>query len=156
MTYQILLNKEKAIALVSPEDFGYLSQFCWYLHQGRNTYYAFRKCSGRKVYMHREILLLQGKDPILVDHRDGNGLNNRRDNLRPGSPSLNALNRHVIQSNALGVPGIYERKGRYIARLCSKYLGSFGSLDEASLAYTTAKANLLDTLGANLENQNLR
>lgn len=144
---RILLNKAKAIALVSPEDFDYLSQFVWYLHEGQYTNYAFRKYKRLKIYMHREVMLLQGGCPSLVDHIDGKGLNNQRYNLRPGSPRLNALNRHVIPRNAAGFTCVRKRGNRYEAKLCNKYIGSFTTPEEASEAYLAAKKNLIESLG---------
>jgi hypothetical protein len=81
-------TRDKA-ALVDDEDFEYLSQWQWFYHKptGAKTGFAVRyESSGgshRKIFMHRAIAqrckrIVRGK----VEHMDGNGLNNRRDNLK--------------------------------------------------------------------------
>jgi hypothetical protein len=76
------------VAVVDEEDFDRLNKHKWYACKNGNTFYALRKSNvnGKRltILMHREILGLKPGDPG-VDHRDGNGLNNRRKNLRLAS-----------------------------------------------------------------------
>lgn len=83
MTKELLLGQNK-IALVDDSDFEYLNQYHWYCRQDGYTWYAYRKVKlpGGKVQyiqMHREILATP--KGVVVDHRDGNGLNNQRHNI---------------------------------------------------------------------------
>jgi hypothetical protein len=68
--------------------------------------------------MHRLILGLAPEDGE-VDHRNGNGLDNRRDNLRVATQSQNAKNRRVSSINKSGVSGVFWHNGkqRWIARI---------------------------------------
>ena len=72
-----------------------------------------------------------------IDHLDGNGLNNKLENLRIVSQSLNQRNRKKSPRNTTGVTGVHfdKRKRKYRARVTSEgkvnFLGYFDSLDEA-------------------------
>jgi hypothetical protein len=74
------------VALVDDADFDRLDSYNWCAHKHCNTWYAVR--NGRRnsrgirplVLMHRQ--LLRASSGVDIDHRDGNGLNNRRKNLR--------------------------------------------------------------------------
>ena len=80
---EIILSKgDKTI--VDDSDYEYLSQWKWYLSKG----YAISNDKRKK--MHR--LVMNAKDREIVDHIDGNRLNNTRSNLRIVDKSGNAHN----------------------------------------------------------------
>lgn len=87
-------------------DYKFLNQWKWYAIKSRNTYYARRAIyvNGKQkiLFMHRVILNTPpGK---LTDHADGDGLNNRRYNLRDCNNSQNMMNRRPSgKSKYLGV-----------------------------------------------------
>lgn len=94
-----LLNRhgdKVSVALVDDQDFNWLSKWTWRLAKNRNKEYANRgkwDKQGRKTVtfcMHREIF---GTNVGQIDHRDGNGLNNQRYNLRPSTHCENGYNR---------------------------------------------------------------
>lgn len=131
-------------ALVDNEDFEYLNQFKWQAipltRGGFTTYYASRKeySSGPTIYMHKVIL---GTDSI-VDHKDGNPLNNRRSNLRKATISQNNANRKATGSSQyLGV-SISNDKKKWVANICcdhkKHYLGRYSSEKDAAKAYNEA------------------
>lgn len=83
-------------AIVNAEDFDILSKFSWFSHKcGKNLCYAETAVRiGKKMMflkMHRMIM----NDPVGfdVDHKNGNGLDNRRNNLRACSHKNNTRNR---------------------------------------------------------------
>lgn len=134
----ILLTKGK-VALVDDEDYEFLSQWKWSASRHLNTWYAKRTemVNGRQkcIYMHRA--LCSGKE---IDHRDGNGLNNQKYNLRSVSHSLNCFNHG--RSGKSGVRGVFWHQGRWRARICVNYkqyhLGSFDDIEDAREAYNKA------------------
>jgi len=98
----ILLSGNK-VALVDDQDFAFISKWGWRAeaNHSRSTHkkvwYAARTEKGtdgrkRTIYMHRELLGLVPHDGIKTDHRDGDGLNNQRFNLRRADSSTNAMN----------------------------------------------------------------
>lgn len=82
---------------------------------GRKKYtmYACREVMHERIHMHRYILELDGNDLTdkLVDHINGNGLDNRLKNLRVCSHSENSINRTKIHSNnTSGITGVTWNK----------------------------------------------
>lgn len=83
-----------------------------------------------------------------VDHKDRDGLNNRRENLRLATSSQNKYNRKMQSNNQAGHKGIYYDKSRnkWIAKIGYQnrqiYLGRFNSPEAAFEAYCTAAAEL--------------
>jgi hypothetical protein len=76
-------------ALVDDKDFTRLKKFTWFLVQPEGRKYA--KAQFSETYLHR--LILGISDPkIEVDHRNGNGLDCRRQNLRACSRQQNSRN----------------------------------------------------------------
>lgn len=84
-------------AIVDDSDYEYLSKWKWYAHASCGCFYAkrnlsvleLRKAKIKNITMHREIM---AHCKSVVDHMDGNGLNNQRCNLRECDKSLNAAN----------------------------------------------------------------
>lgn len=131
-------------ALVDNEDFEYLNQFKWYLQKGTNTFYAVRITwnkvtkKAQTIGMHREILNF----PVgfEADHKDRNGLNNQRRNLRIATKSQNSMNTSIRKTNSSGIKGIVWDKNRnkWEAYLYINYkkihLGRFDRFEIAILA----------------------
>ena len=80
---------------VDEEDYERLSHYSWYLFKSEKWKYAIRtECKNgtqKTIYMHREIMGVT--DPkVYVDHRDHDGLNNLRSNLRISDNRFNQYN----------------------------------------------------------------
>ena len=132
-------------AMVDDADFEWLNQWRWFAWRptDRNTWYAKRSgcIDGKKnSALHRVIL---GEHIPKIDHRDGNGLNNQRLNLRPCSTKGNSANHQIRVDNSSGFTGVsLYRDGRWMARICvdqkSLFLGYFVNKLDAALAYNVA------------------
>jgi hypothetical protein len=88
-------NKGKYVAIVDDGDFAMLSQYNWsaakcYSGIGHELIYAIRSENKKQIYMHREIMGIS--DGRLIDHKDGDGLNNTRTNLVISNHSDNGKN----------------------------------------------------------------
>jgi hypothetical protein len=86
-------------AIVDIEDYDRVMEFKWssLVCRRRNggdirTVYATRNVMGRQVMLHRFVLGLPRDTSVEVDHRDHDGLNNRRSNLRPCTTGQNNAN----------------------------------------------------------------
>jgi len=154
---EIKLTQGK-VALVDDQDYEYLNQFKWYALKAVSTYYATRSKYSEKgtTSMHREILGLT--DPkIFTDHKDHNGLNNQRNNIRECTPAQNAQNQSSRgESLYLGVnPHISKKrytttKGEQREHLSfgyraaivvdkkQRHLGKFKTEIEAAIIYNIA------------------
>lgn len=83
---------------VDDEDYEWLNQKKWIVRKNKNTYYAESKgkmvkgVRQKTTKMHRLILGLIDPE-IFGDHRDRDGLNNQRYNLRVATRSQNGVNR---------------------------------------------------------------
>lgn len=148
MTKEIQLTQGK-VALVSDEDFPYLSQFKWFAvsHRNGQLWYAGRQVAGQdggqvKVAMHRDVLNVPAG--VSVDHIDHDGLNNQRENLRPCTPSQNRYNMRKYSNNTSGYKGVsWDKPARKWhaqigVRGTHKNLGYFDSAEEAARAYDAA------------------
>jgi hypothetical protein len=89
----------------------------------------------------------------VVDHIDGNPLNNSWSNLRDVTQKENMSNKHGAQSNSrLGILGVDKLNGRYRARIKSPgktqtHLGMYDTAEEAYQAYVTARADFAPVEG---------
>ena len=79
------------VAVVDDEDFEAMSAFRWQAIRRRNKWHAARTENDRSIYMHR--VLLDAPPGLEVDHANGDGLDNRRCNLRLATKRQNAQNR---------------------------------------------------------------
>lgn len=134
------------VALVDDADYDWLMQWNWYaLKQRRKAgevYYAVRAAYNPKrlLYMHRVLLGLTGA--LEADHRDNDGLNNQRFNLRPSTPSQNCANRMKLPHRMF--KGVHwepdRRKWRAVIKVGGKVyrLGRFSDAASAADAYANA------------------
>lgn len=102
-----------------------------------------------KKYLHR-ILLKVESSVIIVDHKNRNGLDNRRENLRATTKVGNALNMRVNKNKKSGLPkGIYKEGNGYRACIqvngLYKYLGHFNTILEAQTRYEEEQKKVWQT-----------
>lgn len=132
-------------AVIDPADAGAVSQYNWHASTGTKGWvYAQTNIHGQTVGLHRFLLKPPGN--LFVDHINGNGLDNRRSNLRLATHGENSQNCRRPRRNTSGVKGIswHNATGKWQARIgCSGksiYLGCFDRLDDAAVAYAQASA----------------
>ena len=104
---------------------------------GRETVYAITDIKNKTVRMHR--LIMDAKAGEQVDHRNHNGLDNRRENLRFCSNQQNQFNTRTRAGRQSNLKGVTFHYGKWQAR-CQiggekAQLGSFDSSEEARAAY---------------------
>ena len=131
-------------ALVDDDDYEWLMQWKWQAYKHCNTFYARRFVTKNKrratIRIHQQILGI--RLGMITDHKDGNGLNNQRHNLRHVTVRQNAQNRHIKKTSKY--PGVHweKRSERWQAQIGlngrRKHLGYFTDERDAFSAYKEA------------------
>lgn len=133
------------VAVVDAVDAPLVNRYSWYAQRFKHTTYAQTTIPGhkpqRRVLMHR---LLMGEPDCDVDHRDGDGLNNRRANIRLATRTENCANTKKKPGCSSRYKGVrWSERGHcwraaiYVKRT-QVHLGCFKNEDEAGMAYDIA------------------
>ena len=106
---EIQLTQGK-VALVDDEDYDYLMKWKWHAVKYSNNFYAARTqkiCEGKKtaILMHR-VIINNKNTKMHTDHINGNGLDNRKINLRICTHSQNLMNRGASINNKIRYKGV--------------------------------------------------
>lgn len=150
MVKKIELSSKKYVgyyALVDDEDYEWLNQWGWNIKKNpvlnRDVLYSYRTFQKNKmkknVYMHR--LIMSPPKNMVIDHINGNTLDNRKSNLRIVTKRQNGQNYHF--QSASKYPGVYNgNNNKWVARILinnkPKYLGRYDSEIEAYCVYKKA------------------
>ncbi len=148
MDLVLSFKSNEYVVKIDDEDFDKISSLTWNIHKTKTNIYV--RASGRgpegKIYLHR--FLMKPRPGELVDHISGNGLDNRKNNLRLCTKAQNCQN--IKCKSKLGVKGVHIQKNRsgivYIAKIRANstfyLLGRFNTLSEAASAYDRAAREL--------------
>lgn len=105
-------------------------------------YLTLRMKNGNQ-YAHRVAFAMHfGREPNgLIDHINGNRRDNRIDNLREASPSVNQFNRKGLSvNNTSGAIGVRPFRNKWIVQIANKHIGLFCTFEEAVLASEQARS----------------
>ncbi len=136
----IRLSRNK-VAIVSAEDAD-LDKLNWYAKESDGNWYAAHtiNATGKTVRMHKVIAGRMGLTGI-VDHKNRNGLDNRRSNLRVATTQQNTQNKASHKGSLSQYKGVdYDKqakkwRARINGRGQSIFLGNFDTEPEAAVAY---------------------
>ncbi len=162
MLYAFIMKKiqltQGQIALVDDEDYNYLMQWKWFAHRknSKTTFYAVRTCreNGQKTLRMHNVIANRyiKKDYTELDHRDRNGLNNQKDNLRistrgenmHNTPNhgkcLKGVNKHILKyKTKKGDEKVYIKyRARITVNKKTISLGYFKTEKEAHMEFLKA------------------
>jgi hypothetical protein len=147
-SYRRIYLGEGKWTILDAQDFYRLNNFRWIVHvNGNGNLYAARKklitpCKTVTVYMHREIM----NPPIgrLVDHKNCDGLDNRRENLRFATHAQNVINRPKRTNTTSRFVGVFFNRGKsaWYSQITHQgkkmFLGRFDNEIDAAKAYDKA------------------
>ena len=146
MTKEIQLTQGK-VALVDDSDYEEMSKYRWYAHKDHNTFYAHRKSPTDPVTHKRAMILMhaviigasRGMD---VDHINGDGLDNRRCNIRIVTRRQNLQNLHIKKTSKYPGVHLHNRSRKWQAQIRANgkwyYLGQYDDEATAALRYQIA------------------
>lgn len=118
---------------VDDEDYEELNKYKWYGHNaGYAIRYTYIEGIRKGNLMHRSLLGITDK-VTQVDHIDGNGLNNQRENLRPATHSQNQANRQKAKNTTSIYLGVYRINRQY--RNCEARIYWKGTCQKNGKAY---------------------
>lgn len=135
-------------ALIDSDDATYASRFDWHADAQNAGFYAKRRRKASagtgQICLQADLMLpLEG---MMVDHKNGNTLDNRRCNLRHATHQQNMRNRKMQSNNVSGYRGVAwnKRAKVWVASIkvngVQTHLGSFASVEDAYAAYCVASA----------------
>lgn len=153
MPHQIYKNKEgkrlslnnEEFALIDEDDYKLVSEFKWFVDiKGKQKYAKCKKYIGRvsgkyiykRLYLHR--LIMNPPKGMDVDHINGNGLDNRRCNLRICTRSQNIRNA-IGKKGTSQYKGVCRHRNSWLASITKDYkqihIGHYSTEIEAAKAY---------------------
>lgn len=131
----VYTNKGEQI-IIDAEDYDKIKHLCWGL-TNLNYVYATEHLTHKNVQIHRVIMDILDKPDIIVDHKNGNPLDNRKSNLRLCTKAQNSYNKRMQPYNTSGVTGVTwdKRTNKWKASIGYKgktlHLGTFDSKQDA-------------------------
>ena len=117
------------------------SAYCWHLTANG---YAATHIDGRNKLFHW-VIFPEKESGVVVDHINGNRLDNRAENLRLVNRAQNNMNKGLRSNNTSGHTGVAwdKSKGKWVAQIQiggkAKFLGRYTDIEKAIKARTEAE-----------------
>jgi hypothetical protein len=138
--------ENKKLLDVLNEEFVYVDGNLYRKVGSTNDRYVCAQVNNERYGVHQLVFLMHhGYMPQHVDHIDGNGFNNKIENLRASTPMQNQMNSKLRKSNTSGVKGVnwHTASNKWIVRMrCNgdrMYLGAYEDLELAELVANEAR-----------------
>lgn len=135
--YKLVDNKR---VYLNKEDLSIFNQYDWHLINKKGTYYvASQNNKGKTIYLAR--LIMKAEKGTLVDHKNGDTLDNTRENLRLCTKTQNAQNMKPNKNTTSKYKGVcwdkFRQKWRVNIKVNNKqtFLGRFDCENEAAIQY---------------------
>lgn len=159
-TVQIPLTRGK-VAIVDDSDAAAVLAYKWQAVCRRGLWYARRSFQGKRIakgvpsphktiYLH--VFIMKPPAGHVVDHKDGVGLNCRRENMRSCTQGQNVAAMKTMNTNTSGFRGVrHDNRNNPLAKRWEanithqnrhRSLGRFATAEEAARAYDSAATEL--------------
>ena len=143
---------QNQITFISDEDFERVSGYKWFAffapsYSGGGKFVAARnvpKPNGKQQHLYLHRFIMNAPQGLIVDHIDGNPLNNKRENLRLATVAENGQNRGKPATNTSGFKGVdfHKGTGKFRAQITVNKkritLGYFLTASDAACEYDQA------------------
>lgn len=132
------------VALVDDENYDSIIIFTWRSIPEKHTNYAIKGWSPETHMQMANAVMGQPPKGYTWDHKDRNGLNNQKNNLRLATPQQNAANRTNTKKSLSSFRGVarYHLHHKWAARVKVDnkliFLGFFDNKEEAARCYDKA------------------
>lgn len=140
--YIIAITSNNIEFLIDAEDKWVLENYCWSTNCD-NYLVSKSRNEDKYVLLHR--IILNCNDKRVVDHINGNTLDNRKSNLRIVTRTQNNMNKCIQSNNTSGVTGVYfeNKSGRWYSQITvndkTYNLGCFDNFEDAVAARKAAE-----------------
>lgn len=124
--------------LIDKDDLNKVKPYKWHIRKSTGKLYAIAtlptgsRCGNKKIHLHKLIIASNS----IIDHINGNGLDNRKCNLRVVTPQQNTFN--MKKKKFIGVKKMPYKKVSYQAYIMKDYrhiyIGTYNTFEEAALA----------------------
>lgn len=126
-------GNEKARTIIDRSDYDKVKSYKW------SVFSNYRVADSQGLFLHDLIINHKGNNNIMIDHIDGDGFNNQKQNLRIATCSQNAANCSKRSHNTSGFKGVYKQGNKWMAKVVCKgkqhYFGFYDSILDAAKAY---------------------
>lgn len=136
-------DNKNSVVLFDKEDYENISRYCWRIDEhGYVVSSAYNSKTGRYnklLRLHR--FIMECPEELVVDHINGDKLDNRKDNLRICTQADNCKNRVLLKTNTSGVSGVRWNKinNNWRVFIGNKNIGSYKDFDDAVKARKKAE-----------------
>lgn len=136
------------------------SKLTWHYAKNKDSKYIQTRIKGKMIKLHRYIMNIDNSN-IIVDHKNRNTLDNRKDNLRVCNYQENSFNKSIRSDNTSGVVGVDYNKNAKKWRAKIKYnnviihLGYYIDLNEALINRRIAEEILFGEYSPNEKLDNI-
>jgi hypothetical protein len=140
---ELLTTNGKSV-LLDDSDFEWASKRTWHARNDKTAWYivGYHPDFKKTVYLHREIM---GFPNSRVDHKNRNGLDCQRDNLRLATLDQSNANRQKpTRPTTSKYKGMYwcKRKLRWRVTVKNRFIGYFKNEEDAARAYDSEAVKL--------------
>ena len=138
---KMYITKKKIPILFDKRDLHIVKRNPWYIAKDRRNFYVYYREYKSKLNTRLHTVIMNPSKGMVVDHINGNGLDNRRKNLRVCFNSENVCNRKRNKNNSTGYKGVVfdkrytHRLKPFATRVGNKEYGRFKTKEEAALKY---------------------
>lgn len=131
-------------AIVDDDIYDELIKFKWHAQNNKYGFYASSWITGTKQKRHMHRMVVNPTDDMMVDHINGDTLDNRKENLRECTNQQNQFNSRRSSNNTSGYKGVTFDRGRWKAQIIIKgvhtHLGYFDCPKKAHECYCQASS----------------